>query len=64
MTAFLVVASFWANFYIGTIDLQLRDEDYLSVFKQQQSARQFTLFTMLGVTGIPVAGTLMDRYGR
>mmetsp|Transcript_96377 Transcript_96377/g.274699 ORF Transcript_96377/g.274699 Transcript_96377/m.274699 type:complete len:508 (-) Transcript_96377:636-2159(-) len=63
VTAFLVVASFWANFYIGTIDLQLRDEDYLTVFKQQQSARQFTLFTMLGVTGIPVAGTLMDRYG-
>lgn len=62
-TAFLVVASFWANFYIGTIDLQLADEGYLSVDEQHKHARTFTLVTLFGVTGIPVAGHLMDVHG-
>jgi hypothetical protein len=33
-TALLAVASFWANFYIGAVDLQLADQDFMSAHDQ------------------------------
>lgn len=63
VTVFIVVASFWANFYIGTIDIQLADGHLLSPEKQNYMVRLFTAVTTAGVLGIPIVGGLMDRYG-
>ncbi len=63
VTAFIVVGSFWANFYIGTIDMQLADAHTLSAAKQSFMVRVFTAVTTAGVLGIPIVGRLMDRYG-
>lgn len=61
VTIFIVVASFWANFYIGTIDVQLADNHMLTPAKQNFMVRLFTAITTAGVLGIPVVGKLMDR---
>jgi MFS family permease len=63
VTTFIVVASFWANFYIGTIDIQLADAHTLSAAKQNFMVRVFTAVTTAGVLGIPIVGRLMDRCG-
>jgi len=62
VTVFIVVASFWANFYIGTIDIQLADGHLLSPEKQNYMVRLFTAVTTAGVLGIPIVGGLMDRW--
>jgi len=61
VTVFIVVASFWANFYIGSIDIQLADGHLLSSEKQNFMVRLFTAVTTAGVLGIPIVGGLMDR---
>lgn len=63
VTAFIVVGSFWANFYIGTIDIQLADAHTLTAAQQNFMVRVFTAVTTAGVLGIPVVGRLMDRCG-
>jgi len=62
-TAFLTSASFWANFYIGSADLELKDEDYMSPHEQGDCMRLFTLITVCGVFGIPFVGYVMDHFG-
>lgn len=63
VTTFIVVGSFWANFYIGTIDIQLADLNFLSEREQSLMVRLFTAITTAGVLGIPLVGRLMDRFG-
>jgi len=62
-TLLLTVASFWANFYIGAVDLQLADESFLSPEEQAAAMRSFTIITVLGVLGIPFVGYSMDHLG-
>ncbi len=64
LVSFFVVISFWANFYIGTFDVRLRDSQLsLTPLQQQDFARLFTFVMTCGVVAIPVVGTLMDRVG-
>ncbi|CAM9524542.1 unnamed protein product, partial [Phaeothamnion confervicola] len=63
VTILLVVASFWANFYIGIIDTQLGDQAYLSGDEEVLMVNLFTMIVTAGVLGIPVVGYLMDHVG-
>mmetsp|Transcript_2839 Transcript_2839/g.6562 ORF Transcript_2839/g.6562 Transcript_2839/m.6562 type:complete len:518 (+) Transcript_2839:93-1646(+) len=63
LTLFFLVNSFWANFYIGTFDMQLGDEQMLTPLQQRDFARIFTLVITLGVLVIPPVGLLMDVGG-
>ena len=62
-TMLLTVASFWANFYIGAVDLQLQDEAFMDAHQQGVYMRAFTIVTVLGVLGIPFVGYAMDNWG-
>lgn len=63
LTCLFVVTSFWANFYIGTFDLQLADSELLDVQGQHEYARLFTLIMTCGAVAIPAVGALMDLAG-
>ncbi|KAG5189064.1 major facilitator superfamily domain-containing protein [Tribonema minus] len=63
VTLLLMVASFWANFYIGTIGTQLGDQAYLLPDVQLSCLRIFTAITTGGVLGIPIVGAMMDSVG-
>jgi MFS family permease len=63
LTAFFLVNSFWANFYIGTFDMQLGDKHSLTSEERHAFAQTFTLVITLGVLAIPPVGALMDRKG-
>ena len=62
-TMLLTIASFWANFYIGAVDLQLQDEAFMDTHRQGDYMRAFTIVTVLGVLGIPFVGYAMDTWG-
>jgi MFS family permease len=63
LTVFFLVNSFWANFYIGTFDMQLGDKHSLTAEQRHAFAQTFTLVITLGVLAIPPVGALMDRKG-
>jgi MFS family permease len=63
LTVFFLVNSFWANFYIGTFDMQLGDKHSLTAQQRHAFAQTFTLVITLGVLAIPPVGALMDRKG-
>jgi len=63
ITAFFLVNSFWANFYIGNIDLQLGDSQMYSVEEQKGFGRLFTAIMTCGFIAIPIVGAVMDKYG-
>jgi len=48
LTLFFLVNSFWANFYIGTFDMQLGDKHNLTGEQRHEFAQYFTLFITLG----------------
>lgn len=56
-------SSFWANFYIGTIDLQLGDSHIFSLDEQKLYGRIFTAIMTFGFIGIPIVGAMMDKLG-
>jgi MFS family permease len=60
---FFVVTSFWGNFFIGTIDLQLGDMQVFGSTELKMYGNIFTLVMSLGIFGIPVIGILMDKTG-
>lgn len=60
---FFVVTSFWCNFFIGTIDLQLGDMQVFGSTELKMYGNIFTLVMSLGIFGIPVIGILMDKTG-
>jgi MFS family permease len=62
-TSLLSISSFWANFYIGAVDLQLSAEDYMSPHDQAACMRWFTIITTAGVLGVPVVGSCIDKLG-
>lgn len=63
LTLFFLVNSFWANFYIGTFDMQLGDKHNLTGDQRHTFAEYFTLVITLGVVSIPPVGAMMDRTG-
>lgn len=63
LTYFFLINAFWVNFYIGTFDVQLRDQDILQPGEEANFARLFTLIITLGVVAIPLIGTIMDTFG-
>jgi hypothetical protein len=64
LTIFFVISSFWANFIIGTIDIQLGDSALmLSSYEQKMYGRYFTLCMTLGIIAIPFIGYMMDNGG-
>lgn len=63
LTFFFLVNTFWANFYIGTFDMQLGDKHSLTPEERHDFAEAFTLVITLGVLAIPPVGALMDRKG-
>ena len=63
LTVFFLVNSFWANFYIGTFDMQLGDKHNLTGEQRHAFAQTFTLIITLGVLVIPLVGALMDLRG-
>lgn len=63
LTLFFLVNSFWANFYIGTFDMQLGDKHSLTGEQRHAFAEYFTLVITLGVVSIPPVGAMMDRTG-
>jgi len=60
---FFVITSFWCNFFIGTIDLQLGDMQIFNSQAMKDYGNIFTLVMSLGIFGIPVIGALMDKAG-
>jgi hypothetical protein len=62
-TSLLTISSFWANFYIGAVDLQLAAEDYMSVHNQGTCMRWFTIITTAGVLSVPFVGASIDSLG-
>jgi len=48
LTFFFLVNSFWANFYLGTFDMQLGDKHNLSGEQRHVFAEYFTLVITLG----------------
>ena len=60
---FFVITSFWCNFFIGTIDLQLGDMQVFNNQALKMYGNIFTLVMSLGIFGIPVIGALMDKTG-
>mmetsp|Transcript_26080 Transcript_26080/g.30896 ORF Transcript_26080/g.30896 Transcript_26080/m.30896 type:complete len:561 (-) Transcript_26080:109-1791(-) len=62
-TSLLTISSFWANFYIGAVDLQLSSEHYMSKHDQAACMRWFTIITTAGVLGVPVVGSCIDKLG-
>jgi MFS family permease len=63
LTFFFLINSFWANFYIGTFDMQLGDKHSLTPEQRHAFAQSFTLVITFGVLAIPPVGALMDRSG-
>ena len=64
LCAFFVVTSFWANFFIGTLDLQLGDSKLLlSAYEQRRFGRYFSIVMTASALAIPVVGHVMDRWG-
>ncbi|GMH49390.1 hypothetical protein TrRE_jg7278 [Triparma retinervis] len=63
ITLFFVVCSFWANFFIGTIGLQLGDSNQLDLPEQRRLTRLFSIISSLGVLGMPFVGFLLDNLG-
>ena len=59
LTLFFVVCSFWANFYIGTVGIQLKD----GLLFSPSLTRAFTLISSLGILGMPAVGFLLDNLG-
>ena len=50
LTLFFLIGSFWANFYIGTFDMQLGDKHNLTGEQRHEFAEYFTLVITLGAT--------------
>jgi hypothetical protein len=64
LTIFFVISTFWANFIIGTIDIQLGDSALmLTSYEQKMYGRYFTLCMTLGIVAIPFIGYMMDNGG-
>lgn len=63
ITIFFLINSFWANFYIGNIDLQLGDSELYSAEEQKTFGRMFTAIMTCGFIAIPIVGAVMDKYG-
>ncbi|GMI41422.1 hypothetical protein TrCOL_g11256 [Triparma columacea] len=63
ITLFFVVCSFWANFFIGTIGLQLGDSNNIDLPEQRRLTRLFSIISSLGVLGMPFVGFLLDNLG-
>lgn len=63
LCVFFVVNSFWANFYVGTIDLQLGDSHLYSSAEQKAYGSIFTAIMTFGFIAIPIVGALMDKVG-
>jgi len=57
---FFVVTSFWANFYVGTLDLQLGDSKLLlSAYEQRLFGRYLSIAMTAGALAIPAVGCVM-----
>ena len=57
LTLFFVVASFWANFVVGTIDVQLGDSKLLLTdYQIRLYGRYFSIVMTSGALAIPVVG--------
>jgi MFS family permease len=63
ITIFFLINSFWANFYIGVIDLQLGDSQLYTSEEQKEFGRLFTAIMTCGFIAIPIVGAVMDKYG-
>lgn len=63
ITLFFVICSFWANFFIGTIGLQLGDSNQLDLPEQRRLTRLFSIISSLGVVSMPLVGFLLDNLG-
>jgi MFS family permease len=62
LNIFFLINSFFINFYIGSLDVQLGDRRFLNEFERHDYARLFTLIITLGVLAIPAIGAVMDKY--
>ena len=64
LSIFFVITSFWANFMVGTIDIQLGDSKLLlTEYDQRLYGRYFSLIITSGALAIPLVGYVMDSYG-
>jgi MFS family permease len=63
VTVLLMVGSYWANFYIGALPMELGDEAYIPESMHPFYLSVFTLISTAGVIGIPVVGHMMDSVG-
>jgi MFS family permease len=60
---FFVVLCFWANFYIGSLTMELADINTITVSEQYRLTRLFGLVLGGGVIPSFAIGSLMDRAG-
>jgi hypothetical protein len=63
LSIYFVVCSFWANFYLGTIDMQLGDILLLDFLERDNFGRKCTIIMALGAIIIPFVGLIMDFGG-
>ncbi|GMI30422.1 hypothetical protein TeGR_g12792, partial [Tetraparma gracilis] len=63
LTAFFTVCSFWANFFVGTVGLQLGDADKFSIDEQHLFTRSFSFINAMGFVSMPLVGFLLDNIG-
>jgi len=63
LTLFFTVCSYHANFFIGTVGLQLGDSNEFSVETQHTFTRMFSFISSLGFVAMPAVGFLLDTIG-
>jgi MFS family permease len=63
LSVFFIITTFWANFYIGTMDLQLGDSYSMKEDERSAYGGMFTFIMGMSVLVIPIAGAIMDAAG-
>lgn len=63
LAVFFIVSTYWANFFIGTLDMQLGDVMGLNYEQRDEVGRLCTLAMTLGAAAIPLIGFIMDYFG-
>ena len=60
LTIFFSIATFWVNFYIGTVDISLGDSVILPYRRQHDYAVIFSIILAAGCLVVPLVGYCMD----
>ena len=63
LAVFFIISTYWTNFFLGTLDMQLGDVMGLNYAQRDEVGRLCTLAMTLGAVIIPLIGFIMDFFG-